>query len=305
MYLIFGIFLFLCILFIPLNYCRKKRIIRRICAMDTCEKICKLNDILEPFGFTYEHSQEIITSRRDAWQKQFGYCALYDKTASKFGMVFHCEPIYFHYRERTWMIEFWKGQYGVNLGCETGIYHADTVLSPEQYGHTLFHSVPDSQMLPMSMSLYHKGSLMFQTSQKHWWLTGFQTGKFCEPENLTMCVSITFPNAEMLQAFVGGLLHTGYQICDLNICDLTVTFTFCLTHTKQPCKCKCLLIAYVQWKNQLFCRLFQWVTRCFTCMLDKILYLYFFLPVFCRRMLRLKRNRKQKFRRKDRRRHEL
>ena len=172
MYLLFGIFLFLCILFFPFNYCRKKKIIHRICAMNTCEKIEKLNEILEPFGFSYESSQEIITSRQDAWQRQFGYCSLYDKTAPKFGMVFHCEPIYFSYQERTWMIEFWKGQYGINLGCEVGIYCSDTILSPEQYEHTLFHSVPDSQMLPISLSLYHKGSLLFHTSHKHWWLTG-------------------------------------------------------------------------------------------------------------------------------------
>lgn len=288
-----------------LRYRRHKRakcLVKKRCDQ---EKMRDINQALEPFGFAYHFRKDIFYSLEDSWQREFGYGKIYDEMAPTMNMMIDSEPIYFDYGGRHWMIEFWKGQYGVNLGCETGIYHADTVLSPEQYGHTLFHSVPDSQMLPMSMSLYHKGSLMFQTSQKHWWLTGFQTGKFCEPENLTMCVSITFPNAEMLQAFVGGLLHTGYQICDLNICDLTVTFTFCLTHTKQPCKCKCLLIAYVQWKNRLFCRLFQWVTRCFTCMLDKILYLYFFLPVFCRRMLRLKRNRKQKFRRKDRRRHEL
>lgn len=305
MYLLFGIFLFLCILFFPFNYCRKKKIIHRICVMNTCEKIEKLNEILEPFGFSYESSQEIITSRQDAWQRQFGYCSLYDKTAPKFGMVFHCEPIYFSYQERTWMIEFWKGQYGINLGCEVGIYCSDTILSPEQYEHTLFHSVPDSQMLPISLSLYHKGSLLFHTSHKHWWLTGFQTGKYCEPENLSMCISITFPNSKMLQAFLGGLLHTGYEICNLTICDLTVTFTFSLTHTRQPCACRCFFLLFVQWKNRISCKLFQWITRYFCCMLDKILYLYFFLPAFCRRMLCLKRNRKQKFHRKDRRRHEL
>lgn len=305
MYLLFGIILFICIVFFPVTCWRKKKITRRLHTMDSCEKIYKLNEILKPFGFSYEQSQEIITSRQDAWQRQFGYCSLYDKTALKFGMVFHCEPIYFHYRERTWMIEFWKGQYGVNLGCETGVYCSNTLLSPEQYGHTLFHSVPDSQMLPISLSLYHKGSLLFRTSRKHWWLTGFQVGKYCEPENLSMCVSITFPNPEMLQAFLGGLLHTGYQICDLTICDFTVTFMFSLTHSKQPCACKCFLRSFVQWKNRIFCWLFQWITRHFSCIPDKILYLYFLLPVFCRRMLCLKRSRKQKFGRKDRRRHEL
>ena len=50
MYLLFGLFLLLCILFLLLNFWKRRRIICKICAMDSCEKACLLDEILEPFG---------------------------------------------------------------------------------------------------------------------------------------------------------------------------------------------------------------------------------------------------------------
>lgn len=305
MYLLLGILLLICILFFLLLHYHKKKIICKLNGMNTCQKTHMLNQILEPFGFSYVPSQDIITSRHDAWQRQFGYCSLYDKTAPHFNMVFDCEPIYFHYAGRTWLIEVWKGQYGINIGCEVGIYYTEGLLPPEQYDRTLFHSVPDEQMLPISLALYHKGSFLFELSRPHWWLTGFCTGKYCAPKNLVMDVSITCPNIEMLHSFTENLLHTGYPRPEINICELTVSFSFSITHTKQPHLCKCLTILWAQWINRLLCRLFQWITGPFHCVPDKILYLYFFLPFAARHMLCLKRNRKQKFRRKGKCHHEL
>ena len=51
MYLLFGLFLLLCILFLLLNFWKRRRIICKICAMDSCEKARLLNEILEPFGY--------------------------------------------------------------------------------------------------------------------------------------------------------------------------------------------------------------------------------------------------------------
>lgn len=295
MYLFIGILFVLCVFFFVINHCRKKRIIRKICCMEVCEKIRLLNELAEPFGFLYIPPEDIMTSRKDAWQRKYGYHALFDKTAPRFHMLFDCEPIYFNYRSQTWMIELWKGQYGINTGGEVGIYKADGILTTDQLESTLFHSVPDSQMLPISMKLFLKGHGLFAVKHPHWWLTGFRMGHYCEPENLVMDVSITCLDYEMLSCLVESLLHSGYGECELNICDLTVSFTFSIPHAKQP-RSDC---RFRQWlcrlQNRLFCRLFRWVTRPFTCTLDRILYLYYFLPFAFRRMLRFQRSRKQKF----------
>lgn len=299
MYLLFGIFFLICILFFIWNYRRKKCIIRKLCCMEHCEKVCILNELLCPFGFSYDPQQDIITSTTDAWQREFGYSTLFDRSAPHFHMVFDCEPIYFDYAGRTWRIEFWKGQYGINTGGEIGIYYADSVLKPERLDTALFHSVPDSQMLDISMELFYKGKSLFCIRRTHWWLTGFHAGFFSQPGDLTMKAAITFPHPQMLQAFTESLMHTGYGECAVFICGSTVSFIFAVPHTWQcrpPLRCR-----LSQWENRFFCRLYQRMTSPFDCTLDKLLYLYYFLPAAFRCMLHFRKSRKQKCRRKKRR----
>ena len=62
----------------------------------------------------------------------------------RFQMVFDALPIYFDYRGRTWLIELWKGQYGINTGAELGIYHADKILSESEYKTALFTAAEDN-----------------------------------------------------------------------------------------------------------------------------------------------------------------
>ena len=302
MYLLFGIFLLLCILFVLLNFWKRRRAVRKICAMDPCEKTNLLNELLEPFGFSYLGSQDAVVSRVDAWQREFGYCSLYDKTAVHFQMVFDCEPIYFCYDGSTWMIEFWKGQYGINAGAEIGVYRADTVLSPGEYEHALFQSVPDDELFPMSMELFYKGSSLFTIRRRHWWLTGFRPGTWAAPEDLVLNISITLPDQAMLRSFTDSLMQTGYRGCGLRICGLTVSFMFAIPHTRQPRLNCCFSQWFSQWKNRMFCLLYLRITRPFTCTSDRILYLYYFLPYAFRHMLTFRRNKKQKFRRKSRKR---
>lgn len=300
MYVFFGIFLTICILFYLLNFLRRRKIIQKICRMDEREKNSLLNHLLEPFGFSYLPEQDIITSTLDAWQREYGYSALFDKTAHHFNMVFDCEPVYFNYQNRTWLIEFWKGQYGINIGGEIGIYYADTVLEPEQYEKTLFHSISDEKLLYLQTKVFYKETPLFSIRRFHWWLTGFCMGTYCEPEDLTMQISITFTDNRMLQSFVDSLLQAGYRKCDLCICGLTVSLTFASPRSDQSKQSARLSSRFSQWKNRLFCRLYLFVTRPFSCTSDKLLYLYYFLPVSFRHMLRFRRNRQQKFRRKRR-----
>lgn len=295
MYLLFGIFLVICINFMLLQLHRRRCIICKVKKMEFCKKVCLLNDLLEPFGFAYQSQQDIIVTTLEAWQRQFGYCAQFDCTAPRFGMVFDCEPVYFHYKGRTYLVELWKGQYGINLGGEIGIYYTEGILTADQLETAHFHSVSNKELCIFKMTLYHKGCKQFVYFKWHWWLAGFCMGKYCEPENLTMQVSITFQEQEMLACFSDSLLRMGYQKCDLKICDGTVTFLFSCPHTKQPRLVRRLASRWSQLKNRIFCQLFLWITKPFICTLDRILYLYFFLPAAFRHMFCCKRNRKQRF----------
>ena len=76
-----------------------------------------------PPGFWYDPQQDIIFSRMDALQRKFGYAYGYDDSIFLINAVIDCEPIFFSFAGKTWMIELWKGQYGVMTGCEIGVYN--------------------------------------------------------------------------------------------------------------------------------------------------------------------------------------
>ena len=296
MYILFGILILICILFSILCFYKRKAIIKKICNMDCCEKIDLLNSLLKPFGFCYITKSDIVTSNIDAWQKIFGYQADFDHAALHFNMVFDCERVYFYYCEKTWLIEFWKGQYGITSGGEIGIYRADRIVSPKDFSKTTFYGVPEDEMLPLSMEINYKGQHLFSITRNHWWLTGFRVGSYCNPEDLTMDIKIDFPDFEMLAAFLDSIKRLNYSEYDLDVCNTSVSFMFSTPHGRQPRYFHRFLAAFSQWQNHIFCKLFNFVTRPFSCTVDKILYLYYFLPICFRHLLRFQKSHKQKYR---------
>lgn len=320
--LLFCLFLLILLLSLFVIYfTRRKHLIRSIRAMDSDEKIDRLQTLLYPFGFTYLKEPDLICSTLDAWQRDFGYRALFDHTALHFNMVFDCEPIYFDYDGKTWLIEFWKGQYGINLGCEVGIYHADTILKPSQRADASFQSAANSELLPIQIDLFYKqteplysenlslykqadrSSLkrhLFSIWDLHWWLTGFRMGRYCEPQDLSMHISLTFPDYGMQQSFIGGLMEAGYHMYQIAISNLTLSLWFTMPKSEQPRKKQRFSAAFAQWRNRQLCRLYLAVTRPFTDTSDQLLYLYGMLPVSFRLLLRFRKSRTQNFRRRRR-----
>lgn len=286
------------LLFLLLIGCRIFLILRRIQRMDCVQKTKVLNDLLEPFGFHYFPEIDIISSTLNAWQRDFGYTSLFDYSAVHFNMVFDCEPIYFDYQGRTWLLEFWKGQYGINTGCEVGLYYADSILEPSERFKASFHSVTDQDLLPMKLKLFRNDSTLFSFHQTHWWLTGFRMGIFSQPEALTLCVTLTFPDSEMLLSFIGGLTELGYHLCNLSLSGLTISVPFKNPLTAQSRHVQLFSAAFAQWKNRLFCKLFRLVTWPLTNTADRLLYLYFLLPFAFRHSIFFRRSKKQKFSRK-------
>lgn len=294
MYILVGILLCLCLLLGVLFGVRRKKAEKKVCCMGEWEKQRLLEQVLNPFGFSYIPEQDVITSTLDAWQREFGYQAFFDETAVYFNMVFDTEPVYFDYENRTWMIELWKGQYGINTGGEIGVYRADSLVVPEARKKTVFKSVPDWELPFLSAGLYKGDRKLFCIRKKHWWLTGFLVGKYCEPEELSMKVTIMFPDRKMLKSFTESLFELGYRECDLCFCGRTVGFLFDKPYSVQPCKRYPWRVRRTQLKNRLFCRLYRIVTKKFTETEDKILFLYFFLPGTVRRMLLFRKNKCQK-----------
>ncbi|MDE6625340.1 MAG: DUF4474 domain-containing protein [Lachnospiraceae bacterium] len=253
------------------------------------EKCSLIDELIDSFGYCYHCHYGFFSSTINAWQRKTGYTYLYDHIAPRLQMVFNSLPIYFNYNGRTWLIEFWKGQYGISTGAEIGIYHADKIVSPENYKTTLFDCASDDEMLPLSLHLSNENGDYVKTSMRHWWLTAFLPGCFSKPENLYMKAGISFPNRAMLSAFIDGLYQSGLSREDFETNGLFITILFHEPKTVSHSLVTRFRRRFSQWKNRIFCRVYFLVTKPFVYTEDRILFLYYFLPFAFRKTLRLHR----------------
>lgn len=75
-------------------------------------------------GFTYEPQQKIIKSTQYPIQRFFGFSRAIDKAADDIlSSAIYCDPICFYYGGNEYMLELWKGQYGIMSGAEVGLYY--------------------------------------------------------------------------------------------------------------------------------------------------------------------------------------
>ena len=153
----------------------------------------ELNADLKDAGFAYEINGDYFYSLMDCWQREVGYCRLYDEAAPMFNMIMDCEPVEFSYGGKRWLIELWKGQYGITTGGEIGIYNTKREdIDHEKFKGTFYENIQDDERLPLSYVLRKNGKVLLRRRAVHWWLTGFKLGEFSETDTLTMDASITF-----------------------------------------------------------------------------------------------------------------
>jgi hypothetical protein len=217
-------------------------------------------------GFQYDPAQGIIYSRMDALQRHFGYAYGYDVAALGMSAVLDCEPIFFDYAGKHWMIELWKGQYGLESGCEVGVYTrpigstglgyalldatvgrrpGDSVAS-----HNLFYDcAADADMLTLSATLHRNGHVLFTRGpETHWWLTGFRWGVLSDPGQLSVDVAITLKDSEMRDAFMAAIAGRPYP--NLKVKGTTVSFTFDKPHAVPQPPRPAPVLAAVEAANQ-------------------------------------------------------
>lgn len=235
---------------------------------DVVEHFLSMNDNLEKMiemaGYSYDPQQDIFVSTLNPWQRNVGYCRLYDEAAAPLGMIIDCEPIYFEYQNKKWMIGFWKGQYDLVTGGEIGVYKEafDLKISSFVKG-TLYNSVNNNELLQMSFTLKKNGVSLFTREGKHWWLTGFLLGEFSEPSELTMEISLTLENIIMREAFISGLKKTGYSDQEYSVTEDVVNFIFNVPHSSQPFSRTQEIDRIIQKKNKILCDRYQDITRNF------------------------------------------
>lgn len=241
------------------------------------KQIQQLNQILEPVGFAYRLKGDYFYSLMYCWQREVGYCRLYDEGAPLFHMIIDCEPITFSYGGKRWLIELWKGQYGITTGAEIGIYNTTREdINTDKFTGTFYECVSDEERMPLSISLKKRGRTILQRSDLHWWLTGFILGEFSKPKSLTMVAAIEFPEIGMADAFVHAIRKLGYSRREFQANGTTVELKFTKPHSKQSINK--FQMRYVQKVNKNNCRLFNMITKNYPDTLDKITYVKTVMP---------------------------
>ncbi len=208
-----------------------------------------ITKLADKFGFVYDREQDIYVSKVNSWQRKAGYSSLVDLISVPANMVIHCEPVKFDYKGKPYMIELWKGQYGVSTGAEIGIYKKN---NPKKKQWTCGE---DEDKLKMSYVLKKNGKTVFQRKGLHWWLTGFKPGEFSEPDELTMEISLSFEkHTEMLEAFAKRIKKMGY---DIERNGDTITFRFGKPKSKQPLSFRSDLAGKTQKRNKKLVALYN------------------------------------------------
>lgn len=251
-----------------------------------------LDAAIKTAGYSYESRQDIFYSNMNAWQRNMGYCQLYDEAAAPLGMIIDCEPIYFEYKGKRWLIEFWKGQYDLTTGCEVGVYTTDKpdLSIPGVFNGPFFQSASDEDRLKIVYNLKRNGEFFFTRKDTHWWLTGFKLGEFSQPSELTMQISITLKDKEMLNAFLKGLANAGYKKNEVIVNGITVNIRFTTPHTTQPSTRTKETDMLIQTKNKMLCKKYQDITKPYDNFPDKMKALREQSPALYKEILKMGKN---------------
>jgi len=173
-------------------------------------------DVVHEAGFEYNGEQDIIQSRMYPHQRPFGFCWAYDVASPFLSMIIDAEPFYFSYRGKQWMLELWKGQYGLETGAEIGLYGRvaeNAVFEDAGQRFRWYDSAYDHERPMMSFTLFRNGEPLFRRGPElHWWLTGFKWGVFTSSTaQLRMDIDLDFPWSGMRDEFQKALDRRNYQ----------------------------------------------------------------------------------------------
>ncbi|MBR5441933.1 MAG: DUF4474 domain-containing protein [Clostridia bacterium] len=163
------------------------------------------SEVLTAAGFAYDEAQGIFYTPLYPWQRYFGYNVGFDVAAPLTGMYFDTKRIEFLYNDKEWMIQLWKGQYGITAGAEIGLYNRD----PSKVMQ--YDCADDEDLIEMQFDFYNMSEHVFSRGpEKHWWLTGFKVFHLGIPFTITLDMTLKFTDNTMASAFTEALKKQQY-----------------------------------------------------------------------------------------------
>lgn len=180
-------------------------------------------------GYLYDPVNKCFYTADDPWQRNFGYNEIYDNAAGLTLMIIDTLRLRFPYKDKDWMIQVWKGQYGLVLvGAEVGVY---TKPKDRQLEH--YECAENEDLLRMEMEVQKLekidgketwNRMLYRPYDEYWWITGFVFGnELGNYDNVRVNIRITMKDYEMLAGVTKALKDQGYYY---EVKGLDVYFTF-------------------------------------------------------------------------------
>lgn len=158
------------------------------------------------------------TDDKDCWQENFGFNEVYDNLSPLSMMYYDTVRTTFEYGGKEWLIQAWKGQYGmVFVGGEVGVYTRSLGSSG-----THFVCADKEDWLNMEMAFMwdeddngNYKAIFNRDYEKYWWCTGFvvgfPNGSLRQTlKEFRLVHHITFKDTEMANAFCEAFEANGF-----------------------------------------------------------------------------------------------
>ena len=176
-------------------------------------------------GYRYSYDGDYFyTDDQNCWQKNFGFNFAYDWVAPLMWMEYDFVRVFLPYDGKDWMIQMWKGQYGlIFYGAEVGVYYREQgKKSATPYSH--YKAAYDQDYIKIGNKLYrynedtNEYDFEFEHPYTtHWWNAAFVPGHLLRTtrcEELRTVSHITLKDAEMAKLFTDGLQEQGFTAVD-------------------------------------------------------------------------------------------
>ena len=160
-------------------------------------------------GYQYNTNGNYYYTSSDPWQRALGYTEAFDVAAGLVTIYMDTMRCKFDYKDQNWMIQFWKGQYGlVFVGHEIGVYTKPKTRTTEYYD-----AASNEDALYMELTGYRDGKEIYHRDYgKYWWCTGFVPGtldNLMDRSELSLKCRITMKDYDMLLGFCDALKSNG------------------------------------------------------------------------------------------------
>ena len=164
--------------------------------------------------YHYEPWDNYIYNEKYAFQWFFGFNEVYDDfmfLANVYADTIRCK---FRYGDKDWLVQLWKGSYGVMLatGGEIGIYNKPKCDPVEHY-----FSACEKDWIGMGFTVYNSGKELFtRPFDKYWWATGYYIsylqGFYAKPRvHCVMTAKLELKNEEMAALVANCLAEKGFR----------------------------------------------------------------------------------------------